>query len=113
MIAARVVLGPEGYIRSFEAAGHGGAGPLGGDVVCAAFTVLARTAYQAMEALPGALVAGSADEPGRLRFRVDGVGREGEGRAVGIADFLVTGLSGLMREYPDHLGLTIERNWRG
>jgi uncharacterized protein YsxB (DUF464 family) len=34
----------------------------------------------------------------------------GTERAIGIADFLLTGLGDLAREYPDAVALTIERD---
>jgi uncharacterized protein YsxB (DUF464 family) len=112
VIAARVVLDAGGRILRFEASGHGGRAPAGKDIVCAAFTVLARTAYEALASLPGASVEGAATEPGSLRFSVRQLPEAVEERASGIADFLLVGLSGLEREYPGEVGITIEQHWR-
>ncbi|HOX32395.1 MAG TPA: ribosomal-processing cysteine protease Prp [Spirochaetales bacterium] len=111
MIAAKVVLDAEGRLVRFEASGHGGA-PAGSDIVCAAFTVLARTAYEALAALPGAEVEGAAPGPGLLRFSVRRIEPGQAAKAEGIADFLLTGISGLEREFPGRVGLSIERYWR-
>ncbi len=111
MISARVYLDETGGIARFEASGHSGQGPAGRDIVCAAFTVLARTAFETLSGFPGADLELEAPEPGILNFRVRRPGAGSE-RAAGIADFLLAGLSGLEREYPGELGLTIERNWR-
>lgn len=112
MIAASVVLDAEGRIVRFEASGHGGSAPTGRDIVCAAFTVLARTAYETLAALPGVEVEGEAPEPGILRFAVRRSDPAQAEKAAGIADFLLTGISGLEREYPGRVALKIERYWR-
>jgi uncharacterized protein YsxB (DUF464 family) len=112
VIAAKVVLDSEGWIARFEAQGHSRTGPAGRDIVCAAFTILARTTYEALAALPGAEIEGSAPFPGELSFRVRRIGAESSERAAGITDFLLAGISGLEREYPGEVGLTIERFWR-
>jgi uncharacterized protein YsxB (DUF464 family) len=112
VIAAKVLLDVEGRIVRFESSGHAGLARAGGDIVCAAFTVLARTAYEALAALPGVEIVGAAPEPGILSFSVGKYGPACEGKAAGIADFLLAGISGLEREYPGRVGLTIERHWR-
>lgn len=110
MIRAKVVLDKEGRILGFDAAGHSGSAPRGEDIVCAAFTVLARTAYRALEALPGIELEGAAPEPGSLSFLVHRPAANAE-RAAGIADSLVIGMSDLAREYPGAVVFTIERDW--
>lgn len=112
MIAARVVLDAEGRIVRFEASGHGGSAPAGQDIVCAAFTILARTAYETLAALPGAQVDGEAPSPGILRFAVRRNDPAQAEKAAGIAEFLLTGISSLEREYPGKVELKIERYWR-
>jgi len=112
MISARLVLDAEGRPCSFEAEGHAEDGPLGHDIVCAAFSVLARSAYEALAGLPDAEVVGTAPARGSLRFVVKRLSPEMGERAAGIADFLLAGISGLEREYPGEVGLTIERHWR-
>jgi uncharacterized protein len=111
MIRATAVLGAGECLRSFEAAGHAGTGQRGFDIVCAAFSALARTAYKALEALPGVELAGSATEPGRLRFEVRKPASSLE-RAAGIADFLVAGMGDLAREHPEAIEFVVERDWR-
>ncbi len=108
MIRAAISLGKGGVIRSFGAVGHSGKAPPGYDVVCAAFTALARTAYAALEALPGAVVRGEAPGPGSLSFEVLRPAESAE-RAAGIADCLVMGMGDLAREHPESVAVTIER----
>jgi uncharacterized protein len=112
VIEAKLVLDADSCIVRFEASGHASHGPRGEDIVCAAFTVLARTAFETLAALPGLDVSGSAPERGSLSFAVRCLPPELRERAAGIADFLQVGISGLEREYPGAIGLTIERYWR-
>jgi uncharacterized protein YsxB (DUF464 family) len=110
MIRASAVLNAGGNLLSFKAAGHA-AGDWGRDIVCAAFSVLARTAYRSLEALPGIELRGSAPEPGDLSFDVLRPASSPE-RASGIADFLVAGIGDLARDYPDIVEFVVERDWR-
>jgi uncharacterized protein YsxB (DUF464 family) len=112
VITARLVLDPDGLPLRFEAEGHSGTGPKGGNILCAAFTVLARSAFEALAGLPGATVEGSTPARGKLFFVVRELPAQVGERAAGIALLLQTGISGLEREYPGEVGLTIERNWR-
>jgi hypothetical protein len=72
---------------------------------------LARTAYRALEALPGIELQGSAPEPGSLSFHVVKAAASVE-RAAGIADFLVAGIGDLARDYPGAVQFVLERDWR-
>jgi uncharacterized protein len=112
VIRARLSLDADGAIAGFSASGHADKAARGTDIVCAAFTVLARTAYRSLEALPGIGLRGEAERPGVLDFSVPTPARD-KGRAVGIADFLATGLADLAREYPDAVAVSIERYSEG
>jgi uncharacterized protein YsxB (DUF464 family) len=112
MIAVRAVLDADGLLVRFEATGHSGRSAAGNDIVCAAFTVLARTAYESLAALPGVDLSGSAPKPGTLHFTVKRIDPPSRERAAGMTDFLLAGISGLEREYPGEVGFTIERYWR-
>jgi len=112
MIAAKFFLDGEGRPVRFEADGHSALGKKGSNLVCAAFSILARSAYEALAGLPGIDIEGRAPEKGSLQFVVRHLPPEAGERAAGIADFLLAGISGLEREYPGEVGLTIERYWR-
>ena len=112
MIRATVVLGPGACLLGFRASGHADQGQSGYDIVCAAFSVLARTAYRALEALPGIELHGKAPGPGALSFEVLKPADSRE-RAAGIADFLLVGLGDLSREYPDAVAFSIEQDLEG
>jgi uncharacterized protein YsxB (DUF464 family) len=112
MIEVQASVGADGVLRRVKSAGHAGAGPRGEDLVCAAASVLLRTAYETMAQVEGVRIEGSAPEPGELWFTVRDFGSEASERLKGIGDFLLTGLSGLEREHPGALRLTTERYWR-
>ncbi len=111
MIRASAVLDSKAALRSFDASGHAAAGDRGYDIVCAAFTALARTAYRALQGLAGVELRGAAPEPGSLSFEVLKPASSPE-RAAGVADFLVVGIGDLAREYPGAIEFVVERDWR-
>lgn len=112
MIEVRACLGADGVLRRVDSSGHAGTGSAGRDLVCAAVSVLLRTAYEVLAQVPGTRVEGSAPEPGSLWFSLRDYPPGDADRLRGIGDFLLTGLSGLEREYPGALKLTMERHWR-
>jgi len=112
MIEVRASVGVEGVLRRVESTGHAGTDVRGKDLVCAAASVLLRTAYEAMAQIDGVKIEGAAPEPGSLWFSVRDFRPEDAERLKGIGDFLLTGLSGLEREQPGALKLTTERYWR-
>lgn len=112
MIEVRARLGADGVLRRVDSSGHAGTDGGGRDLVCAAASVLLRTAYEALAQVSGTRVEGSAPEPGRLWFSLREFQPGDTDRLRGIGDFLLTGLSGLEREHPGALKLTTERHWR-
>jgi uncharacterized protein YsxB (DUF464 family) len=111
MIRARARIDAEDRLLGFDAIGHAGLGERGYDIVCAAFTMLARTTFRALEALPGAKLEGSAADRGRVSFEVMMQAHSAE-RAAGIADFMVEGMRSLAQEYPEAVEFLIERERR-
>lgn len=100
MIVADVSLDDSGIIRSCSIEGHAGAGPFGGDIVCAAVSVLARTALKALSEAEGVAVSAAASRRGSFGFVVEKAPREGAYPA-GVSAFLVEGLRSVARDYPD------------
>ena len=90
-----------GLLRSCLIQGHAGAGPRGGDIVCAAVSVLARTALRVLSRREGITVRGEAPERGVIRMEIDyaGNGREFLSAA---GSFLLEGLESVVGEYPDY-----------
>ena len=108
MIDIEAVLDENGILRSCRAGGHAGAGKTGSDIVCAAVSVLMRTAVRALSDRKGITVRYEAPEPGLLFLEAD---YKAEGRdflfAVGV--FLIEGLASVAEEYPNNCKLTIRR----
>jgi uncharacterized protein YsxB (DUF464 family) len=111
VIRAKARVDAGGCLLDFSADGHAQEGKKGYDIVCAAFSVLARTAYRVLEALPGTELGGAALERGSLSFGVSKAPSSPE-RAAGVADFLIEGLRSLALEYPEAVEFTVEHDWR-
>ncbi len=102
MMEVSLTCGRDGELRSCCGKGHAGYAPAGCDIVCAAATVLLRTALQVLLDSYGASVVVNAPEPGILEFRVrDGIGDKS--RLIYTADFLRAGLVSLKAEYPQYV----------
>ena len=97
----------DGTLRACNAAGHAGAGKTGTDIVCAAISVLMRTALSVLSNRKGITVRGGAPERGRLWLEAD---YDAEGRdflfAAGV--FLIEGLRSVAQEYPNNCKLTFK-----
>ncbi len=111
MIIADVALDESGIVRSCSIEGHAGSGPYGGDIVCAAVSVLARTALSTLSAIDGIAVVVEPPERGSLGFVVLEVPREGAYPA-GASAFLVEGLSSIARDYPDFCSVRVRTERR-
>ena len=109
MIEIEAVLDDSGALRACKACGHSGAGKAGTDIVCAAVSVLMRTACRVLSERDGITVRGEAPQPGEMWLEAD---YEAEGRdflsAVGI--FLTEGLRSVAQEFPENCKLSIRRN---
>ena len=107
MIEIEAVLEADGTLRACKAAGHAGAGKTGTDIVCAAVSVLMRTALSTLSNRKGITVRGGAPEKGQLWLEA---GYEADGKeflfAVGV--FLLEGLKSVAQEYPKNCKLTVK-----
>ena len=108
MIDIEAVLDENGVLSSCKACGHAGAGKTGSDIVCAAVSVLIRTAVRALSNREGITVRYDAPEPGLFFLEAD---YKAEGRdflfAAGV--FLIEGLAPVAEEYPNNCKLKIRR----
>ena len=108
MVEIEAVLEDDGTLRACKASGHAGAGKAGTDIVCAAISVLMRTALSVLSGRKGITVRGGAPEKGRLWLEAD---YDAEGRdflfAAGV--FLIEGLKSVAQEYPNNIKLSIRR----
>jgi uncharacterized protein YsxB (DUF464 family) len=106
LIEITLVLDEADILRSCNIQGHAGAGKQGGDVVCAAVSVLIRTALRVLADKPGVTIRGEAPERGSLWMEAD---YTPEGRDVlsmaGL--FLIQGLRSVAEDYPGHCNMNI------
>ena len=106
MIEIEAVLENDGTLTACKASGHAGAGKAGTDIVCAAVSVLMRTALSALSGRKGITVRGGAPEKGQMWLEA---GYEAEGKdflyACGV--FLLEGLKSVAQEFPKSCRLNI------
>jgi len=107
LVEIEAVLENDGTLRACKADGHAGAGKAGTDIVCAAISVLMRTALSVLSGRKGITVRGGAPEKGKLWLEAD---YDAEGRdflfAAGV--FLIEGLKSVAQEYPNNCKLTFK-----
>jgi len=97
---------PERIVKSVSANGHAGDDPVGANIVCAAATVLLRTAYRTIVLKSDAEAVISAPGKGELYFRIIKYHDNETDWLRAITDYLVTGLKDLESEYPDSVKFT-------
>jgi hypothetical protein len=111
MIEIEAELEEDGTLRACKALGHAGAGKSGEDIVCAAVSVLMRTACGILSDRKGITLRCGAPEKGQMWLEA---GYEADGKdflnTAGV--FLIEGLSSIAREYPKNckLNVVIRRN---
>lgn len=105
MTTVTLVCGKDGAFRSCEAAGHAGFAAKGSDIVCAAVTILLRTAADVLSGMDGVVVRTDTAGRGELAFAVVRAAAEKTERLVCTADFLERGLRSLQSEYPQFVRL--------
>ena len=107
MIEIEAVMEHDGTLRACKAAGHAGVGKAGTDIVCAAVSVLMRTALSTLSGREGITVRGGAPEKGQLWLEAD---YEAAGKdflfAAGV--FLIEGLKSVAQEFPNNCKLTVK-----
>jgi hypothetical protein len=110
MIKAKLVLN-KGLLTACRISGHAGAGKQGNDIVCAAVSVLARTAYKVLAAREGIAVVGGNPERGEFWMEADCTAlHDNENKAflAGVGTFLEEGLLSVSAEFPENCQVSIE-----
>jgi len=108
VIKIEAVLDVDGVLRVCKASGHAGVGRTGNDIVCAAVSVLMRTAIRSLSEREGITIRCDAPEPGFLFLEADYTAKGREFLfAAGV--FLLEGLASVAEEYPEHCSLSIRR----
>jgi len=107
VIRLSVRLQADGCLRSFAACGHSGAGPKGGDPLCAAVTVLLRTSARLLSSQPDLRVAGESPAEGVMRLALNPPPESRREWVRGVTATLLAGLADLDREFPGRLKLDV------
>ena len=81
---------------------------MGEDLVCAAVTVLFRTAARALQLHSDLAVQGDASESGKMEVQIVSVPDRRREWLGGITDFLMRGIEDLRDENPKAIHLLIE-----
>ena len=111
MIVAELVLDEAGLLKSCSIEGHAGAGSLGDDVVCAAVSILARTALRTLSQAEGVAVSAEAPERGVFGFVLEKA-PPGDAFSIGVTAFLAEGLSSVSRDYPTNCSVRVRTERR-
>jgi uncharacterized protein YsxB (DUF464 family) len=108
LVQIEAVLDENGVLRACKASGHARAGRKGEDIVCAAVSVLMRTAVRVLFGREGITVRCDAPEPGFLSVEADYTA-EGKDFLFAAGVFLSEGLASVAEEYPQYCRLTVRR----
>ncbi|MFP3091311.1 ribosomal-processing cysteine protease Prp [Treponema sp. TIM-1] len=113
MITIDVVLDVAGILKSCKVTGHAGAGPKGYDIVCAAVSILTKTALKTLTGREGIIVRVPAGVPERGRFGME-TDYTGNGRdfLAAAGAFLLEGLVSVSEAYPDYCTMNIHNERR-
>jgi hypothetical protein len=103
----------DGCLAGFAASGHAGAGPKGRDPVCAAVTVLLRTAARLLAERPELQAGGGSPAEGVMRLELQPPPAGSREWVLGVTDTLLTGLRDLDREFPGRLKLDVGEEGNG
>ena len=106
MIEIEAEIEEDGTLRACKASGHAGAGKHGQDIVCAAVSVLIRTACSVLSGRKGISLQCGAPERGQLWLKAE---YEADGKdflkTSGV--FLVEGLKSIAKEFPENCNFNV------
>jgi uncharacterized protein YsxB (DUF464 family) len=108
MIRIDAAFDEAGLLRSCRVEGHSGRGSSGTDIICAAVSVLVRTAFRTLSGRDGIDVRGSAPERGFFLLEADYTLR-GRDFLAAAGAFLIEGLVSVSEDYPDFCEITLRR----
>jgi uncharacterized protein YsxB (DUF464 family) len=107
VILVEIRLDHGGALQGFSVSGHAGSGPRGEDLVCAAVSVLFRTAARVLQLQPDVRVRGSASENGRMELQIEELPAARRRWLSGLSDFLIRGTRDLQEENPKAIALRV------
>ena len=108
MIQVEAVLDGAGLLKSCRVQGHAGAGKKGGDIVCAAVSVLTRTIIRVLSERKDITIRGSIPGEGNFHIETEYT-PEGREFLAATGTFLIEGLLSVSHEFPDYCKVNIER----
>ena len=103
MTTVELVCDGEGCIRRCNASGHAAFSHKGGDVVCAAESILFNTVLELLMETSGVVLETDKSSRGNLAFSVEDKGSGNTERLKCMADFLRCGLRSISEQYPEHV----------
>ena len=105
MTTVTLSYGKNGALKKCQANGHAHFSKKGNDIVCAAVTVLIRTAMQVLSHNENVLMIADASTRGNLSFTVEAKSEDSvtETQLICIGDFLRTGILALTKEFPENV----------
>ena len=105
MTCIHLVCSADGKLKACRAEGHSGYGKKGEDIVCAAITVLVRTAVQTLSKLKGVCVESDLSTRGIVDFRVlqQEFSEKLNSELEFAGKFLEEGFSSLADEFPENV----------
>jgi hypothetical protein len=107
VIQVDILLDRQGGLKGFSVKGHSGTGKPGTDLVCAAVTVLFRTAARLVHLQPDIRVQGDASRSGTLEMEITSVSAGKQQWLAGLSDFLIRGAEDLQEEHPQAISVRI------
>ncbi len=98
-------------IKYLELSGHA-TGNQENAIICAAVSCLTRTVCELASRLKGVTSECSAPEPGNIMLNIHNIDKNIQERFFGITDFLLIGIIGIIRDYPESITLKINsKEW--
>ncbi|MBQ3278850.1 MAG: ribosomal-processing cysteine protease Prp [Clostridia bacterium] len=107
MITATLYQGKDGF-AGCRIEGHSGWGKAGGDIICAAVSILGCTCVNALESVCGIEAVIDENDDGILSFRLPEITAAENEKAQILMGALKQGLSDLAAEYPRNVMLFIQ-----
>ena len=112
MITIAVVLDELELLKSCDVRGHGGAGKRGNDIVCAAVSVLVRTAQSILSSREGIAARSEAGRRGEFSLETEALNKAGQDFLAAAGAFLVEGLASVAGEFPENCSISITKERR-
>jgi uncharacterized protein YsxB (DUF464 family) len=112
VISITVVLDESGLLKNCDVRGHAEAGPKGQDIVCAAVSVLTRTALAILSDREGITVHGKAPRRGIITLETEALNGAGRAFLAAAGTFLIEGLKSVAEEYPKNCTMKITKERR-